>query len=55
MKKNQRFDIMGKKLHSSNYENETCKIAIPYSTGIYLLKTTFEDNSVSETKIIVTN
>lgn len=49
------FDILGKKLHSSNYKNETCKIAIPYSNGIYLLKTTIEDNSVCETKIIVTN
>jgi hypothetical protein len=49
------FDILGKKVQSFNFKNETCKLAIPYSKGLYVLKTTLEDNSVFEAKIIVTN
>lgn len=49
------FDILGKKLQSSNFKNETCKLVIPHSKGMYVLKTTLEDNSVFEARIIVTN
>lgn len=49
------FDILGKKLQGSNFKNETCKLVIPHSKGMYVLKTTLEDNSVFEARIIVTN
>jgi len=48
-------DAMGRKLYSSNFNTETGKIEIPYSRGVYLVRTTIEDNSVSEVRIIVSD
>jgi len=49
------FNTLGKKLYSSNFNNKTDKIEIPYSRGVYFVKTTIEDNSVSVASIIVTD
>ena len=49
------FDILGKKLQSYSFENETCELVIPYSKGMYVLKTTLEVNSVFVARIIVAN